>query len=300
MDPLVSFVLATCNRRDLLSAAIDSVLAQEYSYVEIVVVSNGSTDGTRDLFSDGAKYDRDCIEFYHYDEQLGVSEARNVGYRKASGDILVTIDDDAVLANADATGNVVSEFEADDDVGILSFKIVNQHTQQVESDKIPSRDDTKSGDEPFQCAYFLGGGNAIRAEVFETVGYYPSDFTYSFEELDLSYRALDAGFDIKYVPSVVVIHKAEPKSEGVAQSVLEQYLTNRIKVAVRNLPWRYAVVSSLIWTAYTLYRARFDPRPAAAAIYAVVQDRRNVASARNVIDAPTVERIRRRDGRLWM
>lgn len=300
MKPLVSFVLATCNRQDLLVNAIDSILEQEYPNFEIVVISNGSTDGTRDLFIDDGEYNLDNIAFYHYEEQLGVAEARNVGYRKATGEILVTLDDDARFNNLDATENIVFEFESNSELGILSFKIVNYYTQAVEDSKIPTRDDNRSANESFECAYFLGGGNAIRAEVFEKVGYYPSDFEYSFEELDLSYRAFDEGFRIKYVPSVVVIHEADPKSEGVERDTLEQYLTNRIKVAVRNLPWRYVIVSSVIWTGYTLLQAKFDPRPLIGALETVLKNQDEIMSNRSVISYASLKEIQKMGGRTWI
>lgn len=299
MGELVSFVVATCNRRQLLVDTIESVLQQDYPDIEIVVVSNGSTDGTRDLFAEDAEYDDDRIRFYHYDDQLGVSEARNVGYRKANGDIIVTIDDDAIIENADATDEIIQAFAADERLGILSFKIVNYYTGKVGSEKIPTIRKGQPPDIPFESAYFLGGGNAIRAEVFETVGYYPSDFTYSFEELDLSYRTLDAGFKIMYVPSVVIIHNAEPKSSGVPHSVLQQYLTNRIKVALRNLPWRYVILSSIIWTCYTVYRADFDPRPALRSLHTILYERGDILTSRSVISSGTVNKIKNCGGRLW-
>lgn len=299
MSETVSYVLATSNRRELLVDALDSILEQDYADLEVIVVSNGSTDGTGKLFETGGPYDLPEIEFLHFDSQLGVSEARNVGYRKASGSIIFTIDDDAILQNRDATSNVVSEFERDETLGIASLRIKNFYSGRVEPGKIPTRDSDRTAEESFECAYFLGGGNAIRANVFETVGYYPSDFTYSFEELDLSYRAMDAGFKIRYVPSATVIHKAEPKSEDVPPGVMEQYLTNRVKVAIRNLPWRYVVVSSAVWSVYALYRTNFDIGVLVRSYLHLVRDRSQLVDSREPVSRATIRKIRRLDGPLW-
>lgn len=52
MLPLVSVVLCTYNQRAFLRDAIDSVLAQTYPRVELIVIDNGSQDGTRELLAE--------------------------------------------------------------------------------------------------------------------------------------------------------------------------------------------------------------------------------------------------------
>lgn len=297
--PLVSYVVATAGRRELLEEAMESITNQTYGNIEIVVVHDGDDDGTMELFGSGGPYDLDEVQFHHFDTALGVSGARNIGYENANGDILVTIDDDAEVTEPDATHKIVKKFADDPDAGILSFRIVNSYTGKVEDIKVPTRDGTRSADEEFECAYFLGTANAIRREVFETVGTYPTSFRYGFEELDLSYRALDAGYKIRYVPTVSVIHKAKPKSEGVDKSTLEQYLTNRIKVALRNLPWRHVVFNTVIWTVYTMYRSRLDPRPTFYAYISIIKNIKSIIRERNSIREETITKIKRMSGRLW-
>lgn len=85
----ISAVIPTYNRAQCLRRAIESVLAQEYAPSEIIVIDDGSTDGTRDLI----KSYGDKIR-YIYQPNAGVSSARDHGIREASGDWIAFLDSD--------------------------------------------------------------------------------------------------------------------------------------------------------------------------------------------------------------
>ncbi|MBK9123562.1 MAG: glycosyltransferase family 2 protein [Chloroflexi bacterium] len=88
--PLVSAIIATYNRRDYVCVAIDSVLAQTYPSVVLIVVDDGSTDGTGDMLRE--RYE-DRIR-YVYQANQGRSEARNHGMRLAAGEYIAFLDSD--------------------------------------------------------------------------------------------------------------------------------------------------------------------------------------------------------------
>lgn len=87
--PGVSVVVPTYNRRDLVTRAIDSVLAQTYSGLELIVVDDGSTDGTADRL----KGYGDRIQVLRQTNR-GVSAARNAGIRAAQGPLIALLDSD--------------------------------------------------------------------------------------------------------------------------------------------------------------------------------------------------------------
>jgi glycosyltransferase involved in cell wall biosynthesis len=92
--PKVSVVIATYNRAGFLPATLDSVLAQTFQDFEIIVVDDGSTDGTRELL--GAYGDRvRCF----YQENRGPSAARNLGARHARAAWIAIQDSDDLCAN---------------------------------------------------------------------------------------------------------------------------------------------------------------------------------------------------------
>src|SRR5882724_10823057 len=94
-DPLVSVILAVYNREGSVARAITSVLAQTYPHVELIVVDDGSTEGTRDVVERfGASVS--LITQAH----AGVYAARNRGLRHARGELVAFIDsDDAWLSD---------------------------------------------------------------------------------------------------------------------------------------------------------------------------------------------------------
>ncbi len=89
MEPLVSVIIATYNRADLVAKAVESALNQTYKNIEIVVVDDGSTDNTRQALR---QYEG-RIE-YIYQERSERSKARNVGFRHSSGDFIAFLDSD--------------------------------------------------------------------------------------------------------------------------------------------------------------------------------------------------------------
>ena len=89
---LVSVVIPTFNRADCLTATINSVLAQTYSDLEIVLVDDGSIDSTRALVE--AHWAQEPRLRYLYQSNRGVSAARNLGMRNARGAYVALLDSD--------------------------------------------------------------------------------------------------------------------------------------------------------------------------------------------------------------
>jgi hypothetical protein len=87
--PLVSIIIPTYNRERFVTKAIDSVLKQSYGKFEIIVVDDGSTDDTREA----VKAYADKI-VYIYQDNSGVSAARNTGIKHARGEWLAFLDSD--------------------------------------------------------------------------------------------------------------------------------------------------------------------------------------------------------------
>ena len=85
----ISVIIPTYNRRNTLPRAVESVLNQIYKPIEIIVVDDGSTDGTKEMFSEMYPLVR-----YIYQVNSGVSLARNMGIKSASGDWIALLDSD--------------------------------------------------------------------------------------------------------------------------------------------------------------------------------------------------------------
>jgi glycosyltransferase involved in cell wall biosynthesis len=88
-NSLVSVIIPTYNRGWILKEAIDSVSAQDYKDFELIVVDDGSTDNTSEIL---ASYENDIKVLFQ--ENKGVSAARNRGITEASGQLIAFLDSD--------------------------------------------------------------------------------------------------------------------------------------------------------------------------------------------------------------
>ena len=92
MSQAVSVVVITRNRKSLLERALSSVLSQTLKELEIIVVDDGSTDGTREWMEGFSA--RHAVKYIYNTDGLGGNHVRNIGIRAASGKYIALLDDD--------------------------------------------------------------------------------------------------------------------------------------------------------------------------------------------------------------
>jgi glycosyltransferase involved in cell wall biosynthesis len=90
---LVSIYMPTKDRLDLLRVAVDSVLAQTYRPIELIVVNDGSSDGTR-AYLDVLAAANSSVRAIHHDQPLGAPHSRNEAIHAARGEWVTGLDDD--------------------------------------------------------------------------------------------------------------------------------------------------------------------------------------------------------------
>jgi GT2 family glycosyltransferase len=227
MKDLVSVVVPTYNRDYVLPRALDSLLAQTHKNLEIIVVDDGSTDGTRALIQE--HYAHEPRIRYVYQENRGVSAARNRGLQTASGDFIALLDSDDVwkpwkvelqlrcLAQQPDAGMVWTDMEAIDPSGHV-FDPAYLHTMYTTYHWFKTEDlfDRKSTvaqtwpDAPAELrnVAVYGGeiysqmimGNLVHTSTvlmtrarFEEVGLFKEDLRVSGEDYDFHLRTCRAG-----------------------------------------------------------------------------------------------------------
>jgi glycosyltransferase involved in cell wall biosynthesis len=116
--PVVSVVICSYNRRSLLRECLTSLFAQTYSKedYEIIVVDDGSTDGTDAVLQEMASRPGPPLRYFAQ-ENKGSATARNLGIAHAGGEIIASIDDDCV-ATETWIDNAIPYFADDDVVGV--------------------------------------------------------------------------------------------------------------------------------------------------------------------------------------
>ncbi len=92
--PLVSFIIPTHNRADVLRDCLESVVNQTYTNIEVVVVNDNSQDNTDDILSEY----KNRYKFFNYynNDGKGGNAARNFGIKMANGEYIAFMDDDDI------------------------------------------------------------------------------------------------------------------------------------------------------------------------------------------------------------
>lgn len=118
--PKISVVIPVFNRAQLISKAIDSVLAQTFSDHEIIIIDDGSTDGSGDIARNYSSGRIKCIRIEH----SGTASARNRGIKEAKGKYISFLDSDDTLEPS-ALADLYEALEADADAGLAygDFKL---------------------------------------------------------------------------------------------------------------------------------------------------------------------------------
>jgi GT2 family glycosyltransferase len=242
-DASFAWVLLTQGARpDLLAGAVHSIAAQSSGPGDVVVVANGAEIAAPSPARAVA-----------LGENVGIPAGRNVGWRATDADFVFFLDDDATVASRDLVERTLAEFATDPRLGIQSFRVSDPHTGASQRRHVP-RLRAHAPDESSLVTTFLGGACAMRRAMLVEVGGYPDEFFYSMEESDLAWRALDAGWRIRYRGDLAVHHPAT--SPARHEGATERTARNRVWLARRRLPLALAVAYVLVWTAITTLRAR--------------------------------------------
>lgn len=295
--PVVSFLVITHRRAAVVIEAIESVLTQDYPNKEVVVIVSPAGDTYQTV---AARFeDVDAVTVEQEQSRRGVAAARNEAFEAATGDILVIFDDDAVFDDQSAAKRIVETFEDNRDVGALAFRSEGYDSGQVILPEIPRGPAGKMPDQRYRTTYFVGVGAAFRRSAIERTTGFPDEFFYYMEELDLSFQLLENGFEILYVPEIVVRHRGEGDGRPELSEQWRLTLENRIRVSIRHLPLRYVLVSAIVWTGYVLYRTGGSIGAVLTAYRNVLADRNALAHQRTVISAKTRRRLGQLNGRLW-
>ncbi|MBN2083951.1 MAG: glycosyltransferase family 2 protein [Anaerolineales bacterium] len=188
MEPdLVSVIIPVYNGGRFLAEAIESVFAQSYRTVEVIVVDDGSTD-------DGAKVAQGYPVRYYFQRHRGPGAARNLGIRRARGGFLSFLDADDVWMPGKTTGQMRMLADRPQLDAVFGWM-----EQFADGDAAPPK------------TRFIGtimngihaGAMLVRSESFARVGLFAAGLRIG-EFVDWYARASEAGFASAVLPEVVV------------------------------------------------------------------------------------------------
>lgn len=196
--PTVTVIVPVYNEEVVIEKTITSILKSNYPITEILVVDDGSTDNTASVVED-------TFYYYHRVRLIrkrngGKSSALNLGFKRARGEIVITIDADTLLAK-ETISHLVSSFR-DPEVAAVSgnCKIGNirnlltlwQHIEYVTANNLERR----ACEELNIITVVPGSNSAWRKSAVKEVGYYDTDTLA--EDTDMTIKILNKGYKIIY------------------------------------------------------------------------------------------------------
>ena len=255
-------IIITYNRpADMLALAmnIEKLSSKKELLEEIIIVNNNSTESYDAVKSFIQENPSTPFKYIESKENLGVSRGRNFAIEQSKAPILVLIDDDAEFQDTDALKRINEAVIENPHAGILAMKILYFQNSQFQLNAFPHKSFEKRKHlQSFETYYFAGCGNIIVKEAFDIAGPFPTDFFYGMEEYDLSYRILDAGYTIKYIANIVLLHKESPEGRQTKSDKLRGMWVNKTKVAWRYLPMPCYFTTAIMWSMFFLLNSKFD------------------------------------------
>jgi len=232
--PLVSVLVVTWNRKKDVLETVQSIYEQVYQNFEIIVVDNGSDDGTIDAL----RLFWPEVRVVALDRNMGISAGRNAGIKIARGEIIFCLDSDASL-NYNALTNLVRRFQADSEIGVINSKIVNAFTKELDGGPgwAYSEKQKANQNEEFLSWSFSEGGAAIRKKVFDRVGLFWELLFFGCEGQEFSLRVWDAGYKVLYYPDSIVYHRASLQQRVAGKDRDSLFLKNNLYIYIARYPF---------------------------------------------------------------
>ena len=247
----MSLMVITLNRKDKLKRCLESLQRITYPHREILVLDNGSSDGSAGM----VRSEFPGVTLIEEPENIGAGSGRNKLAAHAKGNILVFMDDDEHITDPQIGHHIASYFEDAHHKKVVVFSILDAEGNLFKN-YIP-RFDKKEQQEDSPCACLLAGGFAIRKSFFEeTGGFWPMLDPYGYEDRELGFRLLAAGAEMVWSRQITIHHDKE--EDPNFNATWARYMLPHLSwVAIRHLPWRY-VLSYVVhsWPYFALQSLR--------------------------------------------
>jgi hypothetical protein len=281
-----SIVIPTWNGAALLNDALLSLRRQTWQDFEIIVVDNGSTDGTAALLA--AQHPE--VRLIELGRNRGFAAAVNAGIGAARGDLVVLMNND-VEAAPGWIAALIDAMDAHPAAGSCASRMLSH----ADPSRIDSAGDmlglfaTSIGhgeldgpafDVPVFVLSACAGAAAYRRTLLEETGGFDERFFAYLEDIDLGIRFQLAGWDCLYVPDAVVYHHGSATARRMPEMKLFLLMRNSLFLFFQYMPLRTLLVWGPAMLAWPLYRVMRERQPLRLGVRAVIAFLRDIPAVR--------------------
>jgi GT2 family glycosyltransferase len=234
----VSIIIPTLNRRDELRKCLESIYRQDYPNFEVLIVDNGSTDGTKEMIL-GQYPD---VRYFCFARNLYACKTRNFGVARSSGSHLWFLDSDSIVHREDCLSRMLELMKSDDNIGSFggTAYVFEDGTTKMVLPRGNKFDMFSEWDqESFELVHcdFLPSSNLLmKKEVFLQVGGFVEIYRYLLEDNDLGIRILKRGLKNITDRRTVAFHPYKPPPNSFKKAY--RFYRNSFLYVLLNDQWK--------------------------------------------------------------
>src|SRR5438105_4329493 len=270
-DSLISIIVVNWNGQHLLGECLESLSKQTWKQTELILVDNGSTDGSREFLVSWAK-GLPKAQTLLLSHNTGFCKANNLGFAKARGEWIALFNTDAV-AEPNWLAELVRYGDPSRRIGMLASKILFQNPPGVidKAGHLIYWDGQNRGrgtmeldvgqyDKPEEILWPDACAALYHRKIFEETGVFDETFFAFGDDADLGLRARLLGWTPWYVPTAVVYHKHPGRFDVYSPLKVMLGERNRLLLAVKNFSWPlllqnpFWTMKRFLWNAYGVLR----------------------------------------------
>ena len=251
-QPIISVIIVNWNGKHLLGECLSSLFEQTATEIEIIVVDNGSQDGSADYVQELFPQ----VRLVQLQKNLGFAGGNNAGLRIACGKYVALLNNDTKVDPL-WLANLLREAEASPhSVGMWASKILSYDNPDTIDNvglllypdglgrgKGRLEKDNGQFDTPGEALFPSGCAGLYRKNMLDEIGFFDEEFFAYADDVDIGLRARIAGWRCTYVPSAKVYHKYSSSSS--AYSPFKAFLVerNRIWILLKYFPVELIIIS---------------------------------------------------------
>ena len=247
-EKLISVVVLNYNGIHHLDGCLSSLQKQTYKNYEVIVVDNGSKDGSQEFVKTNFPF----ASLVCLDQNYGFCKGNNEGIKVSKGEYVVLLNNDTFV-ESEWLKNLYVCINSDEHIGFCASKMIlynNREFLDSAGDGFAicgagyKRGHLEKASEYIKDEYVFGasGGAVIyKREMLDKLGLLDEDFFAIYEDVDLSFRAQIAGYKCKFASKAVVYHKVNATIGAMSDFYVYHGQRNAEYVYFKNMPGKLMI-----------------------------------------------------------
>lgn len=269
-------VIPNWNGKAYLKDCLDSLLIQKDTAAEIIVVDNGSSDGSVSFLEEHYK----AVQVIQFHENTGFCKAVNAGIRAAETEYVILLNNDT-RADEYFIKRLEDRIGQSEKLFSVSAKLVSMQNPEIVDDagdyycalgwafaEGKGKQDSPAYSRPKKIFAACGGAAIYRRKIFEEIGLFDENHFAYLEDIDIGYRARIYGYFNMYEPEAVVYHAGSATSGSKYNEFKVNFSSrNSVYIVRKNMPLLQRIINLPLLMAGFMIKTLFFAKKGYGGIY---------------------------------